>query len=161
MLTKRKLIDEAEPIRIGRRIGERIPSGTIYEVDPAAVARLKAHFAELEAARANEPQRKSGDILGNLRQTQRERQEELNARMRKPKIPAELARGWHVAYYQAGFTLQEIAEQTGVGRNLLARRFKELGLPVSRKVEERAWRPEKGKGVLHRRSDPSGPKPGE
>ena len=140
-MTKRKLIDEAEPIRTGRRIGERVPSGTIYEVDPAAVARLKAHFAHLEAARANEPRRKTGDILGNLRSTQRERQEELNARMRKPEIPAELARGWHVTYYQAGFTLQEIAEQAGVGRGLLARRFKELGLPVSRKVEERTWRP--------------------
>ena len=148
---KSKLIDEAEPIRTGRRIGERIPSGRIYEVDPAAVARLKAHFAKVEAARADEPQRKSGDILSNLRKTQRERQEELNARMRKPKIPAALARRWHITFYQAGFTLQEVAQQAGVGRNLLARRFKELGLPVSRKVEDRAWRPEKG--MLRRNSE--------
>ena len=65
--------------------------------------------------------------------------------MRKPEIPADLARDWHVTYYQAGLTLHGVAQQAGVGRNLLARRFKELGLPVSRKVEERAWRPEESR----------------
>jgi len=50
--------------------------------------------------------------------------------------------GMNIDYYQGGYSIKEVAELVGLGRNRLARRWKELGLPVSRKVEERVWSPE-------------------
>ena len=139
MIDKAKLTGEAEPIRTGRSLGERIPAGKMYPVDPEAVARLKAYDAERDKLRPSASKPGRGDILSNMLRTQHERQAELNARRRKPEIPAELAREWHITYYQAGFSIMEVAERAGVGRNRLTKRWRELGLPVSRKVEERAW----------------------
>ena len=143
MMDKAKLTGGNEPIRTGRSIGERKPAGKIYPVDPEAVARLKAYVAEKEKLRGAEDNTKKGDIISNIMRTQYERQAELNARRRKPEIAAELARLWHVDFYQAGLSVTEVAEMAGVSRNRLTRRWKELGLPISRKVEERIWRPEK------------------
>ncbi len=139
MIDKAKLTGEAEPIRTGRSLGERMPAGKIYPVDPAAVARLKAYVAEREKRRPSTSKPGKGDILSNILRTQYERQAELNARRRKPEIPADLAREWHISYYQAGLSIMEVAERVGVGRNRLTKRWRELGLPVSRRVEERAW----------------------
>ena len=138
-MNRSKLPGGDEPIRTGRRRGERIPAGKIYPVDPQAVARLKAYVAEREKLRPSASNQGKGDILSNILRTQYERQAELNARRRKPEIPAELAREWHITYYQAGFSVMEVAEWARVGRNRLTKRWRELGLPVSRKVEERAW----------------------
>ena len=139
MIDMAKLAGEVEPIRTGRSLGERNPAGKIYAVDPAAVARLKATMAEKERLRGAAAKPEKSDIMGNMLRTQHERQAELNARRRKPKIAADQAREWHITDYQAGFSIQEVAEWAGVGRNRLSRRWRELGLPVSRKVEERAW----------------------
>ena len=138
-MNRSKLPGGDEPIRTGCRRGERIPAGKIYPVDPQAVARLKAYVAEREKLRPSASNQGKGDILSNILRTQYERQAELNARRRLPEIPAELARQWHIDYYQAGLSIKDVAEIAGVGRNRLSRRWKELGLPVSRRVEERAW----------------------
>lgn len=139
MLDMAKLNGEVEPIRTGRSLGERKPAGKMYPVDPEAVARLKKIVTEREKLRGAESRPEKNDILGNMLRTQYERQAELNARRRKPEIPADLAREWHISYYQAGFSIMEVAERAGIGRNRLTKRWRELGLPVSRRVEERAW----------------------
>ena len=141
-MDKRKLSGRVEPIRTGRAFGERNLAGKLYEVDPEAVARLKAYIVEREKLQPPGSQPAKGDILANIRRTQHERQAELNARMRKPEIPADVARDWHVKYYQAGDSIANIAERASVGRKRLTVRWKELGLPISRKVDERRWQPE-------------------
>ena len=145
-MNRSKLSGGDEPIRTGCRLGERKPAGKIYPVDPEAAARLKAYVAEREKLRGPASKPEKNDILGNMLRTQYERQAELNARKRKPEIAAELARQWHIDYYQAGYSIKEVAELAGVGRNRLTRRWRELGLPVSRRVEERAWRAEENEG---------------
>jgi hypothetical protein len=137
-----KLCAEDEPIRTGRSLRERRPGGKLYAVNPEAVARLKATLAERERLEGAAVSPEKSDILGDLLRAQRERQTELNARKRKPEIPAEIACEWHIDFYQEGYSIKEVAELAGVGRNRLARRWRELRLPVSRKVEERFWRPE-------------------
>ena len=134
-----KLSGGAEPIRTGRYSGEGNQAGKIYAVDPEAVARLKRTMAEKEKLRGTASGAEKSDILGNILRTQYERQAELNASRRLPEIPADLAREWHISLYQAGLSIKDIAELGGVGRNRLSRRWKELGLPVSRKVGERRW----------------------
>lgn len=131
-----------QPIRTGRTYAERNPAGKIYEVDPEAVLRLKAYISEKEKQGTAKPKSEKGDILANILRTQYERQAELNASRRKPEIPAELARQWHITYYQAGESIFDVAERACVGRNRLTRRWRELGLPISRKVEERTWQPD-------------------
>jgi hypothetical protein len=138
-MKRSNLSGEDEPIRTGRFLGERNPAGKMYAVDPEAVARLKAYVAEKDKLRGPASKPEKGDILSNILRSQHERQAELNARRRKPEIPADLAREWHIDYYQAGYSIKEVAELAGVGRNRLTRRWRELGLPVSRKVVERVW----------------------
>ena len=139
-MNRSKLSGGDEPIRTGRRLGERKSAGKIYPVDPEAAARLKAYVSEKQKLEPSASKLYKGDILSKILRTQHERQAELNARKRKPEIPAELAHQWHIDYYQAGYSIKEVAELAGVGRNRLTRRWRELGLPVSRKVEERVWR---------------------
>lgn len=134
-----KLTDEVEPIRTGRPFGERKPAGKIYAVDPAAVVRLKALMMEKKKLREAASKQEERDILGDMLRTQHGRQAELNARKRKPEIPAELAREWHITYYQAGLSTADVAEWARVGRKRLVKRWRELGLPISRRVEGRAW----------------------
>jgi DNA-binding NtrC family response regulator len=138
-VNRSKLSGGDEPIRTGRRLGERKSAGKIYPVDPEAAARLKAYVCEKQKLEPSASKPEKGDILSNILRTQHERQAELNARKRKPEIAAELAHELHITYYQAGYSVKEVAEHAGVGRNRLARRWKELGLPVSRRVEERTW----------------------
>ena len=141
-MNRSKLSGGDEPIRTGRRLGERKSAGEIYPVDPEAAARLKAYVSEKQKLEPSASKPDKGDILSNILRTQHERQAELNARRRLPEIPADLARQWHIDFYQAGLSIMEVAEKVGVGRNRLTRRWKELRLPVSRKVEERVWREE-------------------
>ncbi len=102
MKDKVKYSGEVEPIRTGRPFGERRPAGKIYAVDPQAVARLKAIMAEKEKLRETAEEAGKSDIMGNILRTQHERQAALNARKRKPEIPANLAREWHITFLPGG-----------------------------------------------------------
>ena len=140
-MDKENLSGRDEPIRTGRTFSERRPAGKIYAVDPKAVARLKAYVSEKEKQRTSTSKPEQGDIVSNLMRTQYRRQAVLNARRRKPEIPAELARQWHITFYQAGLSIAEVSEHFGVSRQRVTRRWRELGLPISRKVKERSWQP--------------------
>ena len=96
-------------------------------------------MAEKEKLRETAEEAGKSDIMGNILRTQHERQAALNARKRKPEIPANLAREWHITFLPGGLSSVEVAKWAGVGRKRLLQRWRELGLPVSRRVAERAW----------------------
>lgn len=99
------------------------PTGKIHRVDPEAAARLKVLMAEKvkNQPQGQEPPR--DDLLTSLLKNQHDHQEERNARMRKPEIPIAQIHHWHIILYQAGHSLESVAQQVGVSRNHLAQHF--------------------------------------
>ena len=55
----------------------------------------------------------------------------------REEIPEEKLRTWYRRYYQRGMSLEEIGRRLGINPRYLSQRFKELGLPVSRRLHER------------------------
>jgi hypothetical protein len=70
--------------------------------------------------------------------------EEKNGRDRRfrEEIPQQKLRDWYKRYYQHGLSLQAIGRIVGVNPRVLSRLFKEAGLPVARRVEDRIIHPE-------------------
>jgi AraC-like DNA-binding protein len=70
--------------------------------------------------------------------------EEKNGRDRRfrEEIPHQKLRDWYRRYYQHGLSLQDIGRFVGVNPRVLSRLFKEAGLPVTSRVEDRVIHPD-------------------
>jgi AraC-like DNA-binding protein len=70
--------------------------------------------------------------------------EEKNGRDRRfrEEIPQQKLRDWYRRYYQHGLSLQAIGRHVGVNPRVLSRLFKEAGLPVTPRVEDRIISPD-------------------
>ncbi len=55
----------------------------------------------------------------------------------REEISDEQIRTWYQRYYQYGMSLRSIGRRVGVNERYLSKRFKALGLPVTRRVHER------------------------
>lgn len=117
------------------RTGPQPPvGGRIYDVDPAAVARLKQLMAEKADDR---PVRHTPVVVSLLR---RQRQREKEIAMQNEQILSDAdAAAVHVEVYQAGGSIEDAAQWAGVSAYVLRNRWKSLGAPVSRTVAERTW----------------------
>ena len=69
--------------------------------------------------------------------------EEKNGRDRRfrEEISEVKLRDWYRRYYQHGLSLQAIGRFVGVNPRVLSRLFKEAGLPVTPRVEDRVINP--------------------
>ena len=63
-----------------------------------------------------------------------------DGRYRREISEKELRR-WHRMFYQSGLSLRELGRLVGVNPRHLSRCFRRAGLPVSRRVDGRYWRP--------------------
>jgi len=143
-------MDEGDgELRMGGR--EERPATTRQVFDPALVARLRA---AIEAEEARRPKRKVAErhagVVERLLAHQRAKQAELNeasskrCKMQSERLSREALIRLHVERYQAGDATREIEADVGVTWATILRWFREEGLPVARRVEERFWRPEEG-----------------
>ena len=55
----------------------------------------------------------------------------------REEIPEQKLRDWYTRYYQHGLSIQEIGRRVGVNPRVLSKLFKEAGLPVTQRVEDR------------------------
>lgn len=62
--------------------------------------------------------------------------------MAKIKLSDEEVVRIHMDHYQTGKSIEECGDIAGVSLGHMSTRFRDLGLPTSRKVEERYWRPD-------------------
>jgi AraC-like DNA-binding protein len=55
----------------------------------------------------------------------------------REEIPDQKLRDWYKRYYQHGLSLEAIGRRVGVNPRVLSKLFKEAGLPVTAKLENR------------------------
>lgn len=69
--------------------------------------------------------------------------DENNGRDRRYRreITEKELRTWYRRYYQSGLSLDQVGRRVGVSPRYLSQLFKEAGLPVSQRIEERVLRP--------------------
>jgi hypothetical protein len=60
------------------------------------------------------------------------------------EISQEELRTWYRRYYQRGMSLKEVGRRVGVNHRHLSRLFKEAGLPVTLRIEDRVLTPKPG-----------------
>lgn len=106
----------ANPIRTG---DSGAPGGRIYDVDPAAVARLK----ELIAASQPKPEPKPDPVLNLLRATTAKQEA-----MKKITLPPEEVAALYTRY-QDGATLEQLAAEVSLNRQTLIKQFHDNGHP--------------------------------
>lgn len=126
-----KLLLGPEPLRTGPQppVG-----GRIYDVDPAAVARLK----QLMADKADDRPVRHTPVVVSLLRRQRQREKEI-AMQNEQILSDATAVTAHVEVYQTGGSIEDAAQRAGVSAYVLRNRWKQLGAPVSRTVAERVW----------------------
>jgi transposase-like protein len=57
------------------------------------------------------------------------------------EISQEELRAWYQRYYQRGMSLKEVGRRVGVNPRHLSQLFKEAGLPVTLRIEDRVLSP--------------------
>lgn len=127
-----KLIRGPEPLRTGPQppVG-----GRIYDVDPAAVARLK----QLMAEKVDDRPVRHTPVVVNLLRRQRQREKEIAMQKQAEPLTDERAIRAHLEIYQAGKPLTAAAEWAGVPAATLRDRWRDLRAPITRTIKDRAW----------------------